>query len=94
MDLMFKRYSSPFLFLDVLISSGRFSQGVSEIWDYSNDDKMWEFYLHKVYEKSFDEFKNETFAQPQEMTANDFETTVKKSKSMLQGFIPEKAEVD
>lgn len=88
MDLMFKRYSSPFAFLDALILSGKFSQGISEIWDYSNEDKVWDFYLHKVYGKSFDEFKNETFAEPREITVTDFETTVNKSKSMLQGFNP------
>lgn len=88
MDLIFKRYSSPFTFLDALILGGKFSQGISKIWDYSNEDKVWDFYLHKVYGKSFDEFKNETFAEPQEMTVDDFETTVNKSKSMLQGFNP------
>lgn len=91
MDLIFKRYSSPFVFLDTLISCGKFSQGISEFWDFSNEDREWEFYLHRVYDKSFDDFKAEMFAEPQEMTVNDFETTVNKSKSMLQGFAPDKS---
>lgn len=91
MDLLFKRYASPFSFIDVLIFSGRFSEGVSEIYNLLNEDKEWEFFLHKVFDKSFDDFKNEIFAQPQEMTVDDFETTVNKSKSMLQGFAPDKS---
>lgn len=91
MDLLFSRYASPFIFMDVLISSGRFSEGVSQIYDLSNEDKEWEFFIHKVFNKSFDEFKNETLSQAQEMTSENFEATVKNSKSMLQGFVPEKA---
>lgn len=90
MDLLFKRYASPFSFIDSLILSGRFSEGVSEIFSFLNEDKEWEFFLHKVFDKSFEEFKNTTFVQPQEMTADDFEATVNNSKSMLQGFVPEK----
>lgn len=91
MDLLFNRYASPFSFIDVLISSGRFSEGVSEIYSFSNEDKEWDFFLHKVFDKSFDDFRKETLSQPQKMTSEDFETTVNNSKSMLQGFVPEKS---
>ena len=91
MDLLFSRYASPFSFIDVLISSGRFSEGVSEIYSFSNEEREWDFFLHKVFDKSFDDFKSTALVQPQEMTSEDFETTVNKSKSMLQGFVPEKS---
>lgn len=87
MDLIFNRYSSPFLFIDTLILNGKFSQGISELWDFHDDDKRWDFYLHKVYGKSYEDFVNETQAVPK-MTEDDFETTVNNSKSMLQGFSP------
>lgn len=88
MDLLFKRYASPFSFIDSLIFSGRFSEGVSEIYGFLNEDKEWEFFLHKVFDKSFEEFKSTVAAEPQKMTSNDFETTISNSKSMLQGFNP------
>ncbi len=88
MDLLFKRYASPFPFINTLIFGGRFSEGVSKIYGFSNEDKEWEFFLHKVFDKSFEDFKAETLAQPQEMTVDDFETTINKSKSMLQSFNP------
>lgn len=94
MDLLFNRYASPFSFIDTLIFSGRFSEGVSEIYGFSNEDKEWEFFLHKVFDKSFEDFRASSLAQPQKMTADDFEATVNNSKSMLQGFNPNESEVD
>lgn len=91
MDLIFKRYSSPFVFLDALISGDRFSQGISEIWDFADEDKEWEFYLHRFIDKSFDAFKASLCKKPSEMKADDFETTINNSKSILQGFNPEKS---
>jgi len=91
MDLLFKRYASPFSFIDSLIFNGRFSEGVSEIYGFLNEDKEWEFFLHKVFDKSFEEFKETVLAQPQKMTSDDFEATVNNSKSMLRGFNPNKS---
>lgn len=91
MDLLFNRYASPFSFIDVLISCGRFSEGISEIYGFLNEEKEWDFFLHKVFDKSFDDFKSTTLSKPQEMTSEDFETTVTNSKSILQGFNPNKS---
>lgn len=88
MDLLFKRYASPFTFTDVLISSERFSEGVSEIYNLSNEDKEWEFYLHRFIDESFEDFKSSYPVQSQKMTSEDFETTVNNSKFILQGFKP------
>jgi hypothetical protein len=91
MDLLFSRYASPFVFLDTLISNGLFTQGIDEIWGCVSEDKAWEFYLHKVFNQSFDDFKKAEIDEPQEMTPDDFEATVNNSKSMLQGFDPRKS---
>ena len=68
-----------------MIASGRLYEFVTEFISLENDRILWELYLHKVFDKSFEEFKS-SFAvtQPKE----DIETTVKDSKSILESFIP------
>jgi len=59
MDLLFKRYANPYIFLDSMLESGCFDEAVSKIWKFDQEDISWEYFLHKVWDKSFDEFKNE-----------------------------------
>lgn len=89
MDLVFKRYSSPYLFLDQLIENNIFSSFIDEFVEIQNNDMMWEFFLHKVYDKSFEEFKNE-FKSSEEPTETNVKTTVQKSFDMLNNFVPER----
>lgn len=55
MDLLFSRYASPFLLLDQMILTDRFSAFVSELLRIRNEEKdeqtLWEFFLHKVFDK-------------------------------------------
>lgn len=87
MDLLFSKYASPFSFIDIMIQTSRFSEFVDEILTLENEKKEWEFYLHKVYNKSFDEFKN-TIKQPEEVSEEQIETTIQNSMSILKNFIP------
>lgn len=84
MDRLFKRYADPFLFIDSLIISERFTEFVLELLEIENEEMMWEFYLHKVYDKSFDEFKESMKPVPKEQ----LETTVQNSRSILNNFNP------
>lgn len=94
MDLLFKRYASPFLLLDEMIISGRLFDFVVFIIDSinkENDEKvMWEYFLHKVIDKSYADFvnecKNTKKPESDEVKTTDFETTVKQSISILNGF--------
>lgn len=85
MDLLFKRYASPFIFMDTLIQSRRFSDFVDEIVERVEDEREWEFFLHKVFDKSFNDFKESV--KPREPV--DVGTTVQNSFEMLNGFKPE-----
>ncbi len=87
MDLLFSKYASPFSFIDPMIQTLRFSEFVDEILTLESEKKEWEFYLHKVFNKSFDEFKN-SMEQPK-VSKEQIETTVQNSISILQNFIPE-----
>lgn len=95
MDLLFKRYASPFLFMDGMIQTGRFDEFVFDFVNAENKEKEekteWEFYLHKVFEGSFSEFKEEieTNKKNRTMSTRTIETTVQHSMNILGSFNPE-----
>ena len=87
MDLLFSKYANPFLFVDGMIQTGRFAEFVLEFIELENEKQLWEFYLHKVYDKSFEDFKR-SLRPVRKPTQTDIKTTVNDSKSILDGFIP------
>ncbi len=96
MDLLFKRYASPFCYLDVLLENGAFYNGVSSIWEEYNDDRAWELYLsyNPNNTKSFEDFKKDitSKAQAQEpLSKAQVSATVEKSQNILKNFkLPKK----
>lgn len=94
MDLLFKRYASPFLFVESMIQTGRFSEFVDEFVrtiNSENEEQMnWDFYLHKVQEGSFKDFVDEleTNNQNQGMTQEAIESTVQQTMDILNNFNP------
>jgi hypothetical protein len=79
-----------------MISAGRFFEFVEKLIETDNREKSeqyeWEFYLHKVYEGTFGDFKKEleTNRENQTMSARAIETTVNHTMSILNSFNPEK----
>ena len=96
MDLLFKRYADPFSFINGMILTGRFDEFVSSFMQTINDEKeeetKWQFFLHKVLEGSYEDFKNrlKIRTEHQNMSERTIETTVKHSMNILQNFNPEK----
>lgn len=89
MDQLFRRYADPFSFLDVLISNERFEEFIVEFANSENEKKMWDFYLHKVFDKSFEEFKSSIgSARNEKVPEADLETTIQDSQNTLNKFIP------
>lgn len=86
MDLCCQRYGSagPFL-LDGYIETGRFYEFVTELYELDNDTKTWELYLHKVFDKSFTEFK-ESLKPVEPMSKTKLEATINESKNILDGL--------
>lgn len=58
MDLLFKRYASPFLILDSYIENGSLTSFLRTLYEKVGEERMWEVWLYKVDNQSFDEFKN------------------------------------
>lgn len=94
MDLLFKRYASPFILIEETIRTGRFNDFIDElrniISDEEEDRTMWEYYLHRVFDKSYEAFVREVKRPRQPEKTVDFETTIKESYSILKGFNPNK----
>ena len=94
MDLLAKRYASPFTLLDEMICRGRFYEFVLEInqiiVEEKDEQQLWEIWLHKVFDKSYDEWvqKIRSLAEAQHTDKSQLETTVKNSMELLNGFNP------
>ena len=93
MDLLFQKYASPFLFLDEVIRTSRFSDFVITFLDLRAEEKeekeLWEFFLHKVYGKSWNKFVQEnTTPKPKPEKIVNVEATINKSYVILNGFVP------
>ena len=87
MDLLFVRYASPFVLLDGLILTNSLKNFVNDFFDFINEDREWEFFLHKVYDKSWSEFSNE-MKQSENQKQVDLGATIVKAKNMLNNFTP------
>lgn len=89
MDLLFSKYASPFLLLDQMIRTQRLAEFIVEFMSMDDEQRTWDFYLHKVFDKSFDDFKQSLTSSaniiPSEL---QLETTIKDSKDILNNFVP------
>lgn len=91
MDLLFKRYADPFSLLNGYIQTSRFCEFINAFCEQKIEEDRWEFYLHKVWDKTYTEFCDalQTTQDLQEMSEADMEATVKKSMAILGNFNPE-----
>lgn len=94
MDLLFQRYASPFLLIDGYISTKQFESFVFKFVGNVNkekeDDFNWQFYLHKVFDKSYSDFKEDikNSRETLEMSSKEQEATVLNSFNILGAFNP------
>lgn len=91
--MIFKRYSSPFLFLDNLIIQDKLCEGIDTIYKQSDEDKLWSLYLSiPMKEKSYVEWKNEIISKNQEgpsfEVAEDLTDVKDKARNILKNFKP------
>ena len=82
-----------------MIRMRRFEEFVRQLVEMHNDEmedkSMWEVWLHKIFDKSFAEFKNSiTGAQTAAPTQEDIKNIAMDSKGILAGFVPDEGLVD
>lgn len=91
MDLLFKRYASPFLLIDQLILTNGLDKFIDDLFEFMGEEKQeqtkWEFFLHKIYDKSWKEFCNEIEVSNVENDV-DIVETLNNSKNILNNFTP------
>lgn len=102
MDLIFKRYSNPFLLLDNLIESDDLEDAVDMIINQSRNDNDWQLYLslNPWNEKNFLEWKKEIYKsnKSNEVTMSKkeakeyFQKEYKNSLDILNNFKPPQEE--
>lgn len=94
MDLLFKRYADPFSLVDGYIQTGRFCDFIEALFTQKHEEDCWEFFLHKVWDKSYKEFCEtlQTSQDLQAMSGATIEATVKKSMDILGNFNPDQEE--
>lgn len=90
MDLLFERYANPFLLLDNLIATGRFFEFVMEFIDIHNNKEIYDVWLHKIFDKSFEAFKTQVMENNEiaKVDNQNVETTIKESLDILNNFNP------
>lgn len=91
MDLLFKRYANPFLLLDNLIATGRFLEFILEFIDIRNEEKIYDYWLHKVFDKGFEKFKKQVMGNNEiaDVDNQNVETTINESMNILNNFNPQ-----
>lgn len=88
-DLVFKRYSSPFIFLDTLILNNQLNDGIDVIYKQVDEEKLWQLYLSiPMKEKSYVDWKAEIVAQNEEVEEEDIEAARDKARNILKNFKP------
>lgn len=96
MDLLYKRYASPFDFLNQAISVNRLPEAVHTMLKQTDEDRLWELYLHEVIkEVSYNDWKA-ALMHPKEsepvksepVEKEEIKAAIQKSRSILDGFVP------
>ena len=87
MDLLYHRYASPFSLLEQVVKDGELSEFVTMLWDVIEEEREWEYFLAKVLDKSFDEFRK-SMKPKAPISRKELENTVKDSFELLDTFVP------
>lgn len=88
MDLLFKRYANPYLFLNEVIEQNRLVEFIYSFAEVKREDELIDIWLHKIQNKTFSEFKNSVIKSTTKINGQNLKAIISKSNDMLNGFIP------
>ena len=84
------------MLLEQMLQSGRLAEFIDELgqimWQEKADKQRWDFWLHRVFDMTFDEYVQlceDSMQQNESSEKNDIEATVKHSYEMMENFHPE-----
>lgn len=78
--------------LNGVIAAGQLSEFVDLIIKKREEERDWEYYLHKVFDKSFNDFTDDVDREAHDSLARqtfDVETTLQDSMDLVMNFSPE-----
>lgn len=74
-DLLYKRYSNPMDLMQNMLKAGKLADFVNDVVNISNkeieEQTMWDYYLHRVFDMSWDDFRNKTASKPEARTISE-----------------------
>lgn len=86
MDFLCKRYGgSPFFILDRFIEQNRLSEFIYEVWSIHNEEEIFDIWLHKVDDKSYQDFRD-SLIPPKPVNKEEVAKTIDDSMTILKGF--------
>lgn len=86
MDFLCKRYGgSPFFILDRYIERNRLSEFIYEVWSIHNEEEVFDIWLHKVDDKSYQDFRD-SLIPPKPVNEEEVVKTIEDSTNILKGF--------
>ena len=91
MDLLFSRYASPFLLLDTVIETSSLCSFIDNQYNQVEENKQWEFFLHKVFDKSWKDFLDEVSISNNETSNINLSDVIRKSRLSMAQFKPERS---
>ena len=91
MDLIFQRYSSPFLLIDSMIEQCQFSQFVNNLVEKVNRENIYDVWLHRVFDKSFNDYYQEILDRMNQKEV-DVTSAIKESIEVLNIIQPQGGE--
>jgi hypothetical protein len=93
---MYQRYSNPLEIMDVMIDSGRLFEFICEMFAIRREEieekQMWEYWLHKVWEGSYAQFRESALNDENNNAApthEDLSRIASESANMLMNFCPD-----
>lgn len=78
--------------LNGVIAAGQLSEFVDLVIKKREEERDWEYYLHKVFDKSFNDFMDDVDREAHDSLARqtfDVETTLQDSMDLVMNFSPE-----
>ena len=86
MDFLCKRYGgSPFFILDRYLEQHRLSEFIYEVWSIHNEEEIFDIWLHKVDDKSYQDFRD-SLIPPKPVDKKEVAKTIEDSMNILKGF--------
>lgn len=75
--------------LEEYIEAGCFTEFIDSLVEIVNEEveneTLWDFFLHKVYDKSYSDFLKEVKSKPVKVKPVDFGTVINESMNILEG---------